>query len=108
MIHSRRDGDVALLSVEDRGLGIAAEEQQSIFEPFHRAEDARRRGIPGVGLGLSICARIAAAFGGRLQCASELGRGTSFTLALPAIDMTLKRNLTAVHRGLKSVADTCQ
>lgn len=107
-IRSRRDGDRALLSIDDQGLGIANEEQESIFEPFHRAEEARRRGIPGVGLGLSICARIAAAFGGRLQCASELGSGTSFTLTLPAIEASLKRNLTAAHDGLKSVADTCQ
>jgi signal transduction histidine kinase len=106
-IGTRCEGDLALLSVRDRGIGISATDQQHIFEPFHRSEEARQRGIPGVGLGLSICARIAAALGGRLQCESERARGTTITLSLPGAGAILKQNLAAIHEGLKSVADTC-
>ncbi len=95
-----------LLSVSDRGMGIAPDDQRAVFEPFHRSADARRSGISGVGLGLSICARIAAAFGGRLRCESQPGQGTTFTLELPAVETGIKRNLAVAHRGLKSVSDT--
>ncbi len=57
------DGAVAALSVEDRGPGIDPADLPRIFEPFFRAERARRLGRPGVGLGLAVAKRIAAAAG---------------------------------------------
>lgn len=79
----RRENEVAI-AVNDEGRGIAAEERKAIFEPFFRSAEARQSGIAGTGLGLAIAARIAQALRGRLTCESELGRGSTFTLHLPA------------------------
>lgn len=78
-------GEEATLAVSDRGRGISAEDQATVFEPFFRSKSARDAGIAGTGLGLAIAARIAAALQGRLECASELGRGSTFTLHLPLV-----------------------
>jgi signal transduction histidine kinase len=77
------DGMEAAISVSDQGRGISPEDQATIFEPFFRGKSARDAGIAGTGLGLAIAARIAAALGGRLECRSEAGRGSTFTLFLP-------------------------
>lgn len=81
----RIDSRIAI-RVTDRGPGISRDDQASLFEPFYRSPEARRRGIAGTGLGLSIAAKIAAVFRGELTCDSELGAGSEFTLILPAID----------------------
>jgi heavy metal sensor kinase len=83
-IELQKNGNSASISVSDRGMGIAPEDQHVIFEPFYRSEAARRAGITGTGLGLSVAARIAAALGGQLSCASRLGHGCTFILTLPA------------------------
>jgi signal transduction histidine kinase len=70
------------LAVIDRGCGIAPDDLPHIFEPFYRSGQARRSGVPGVGLGLAIAQRITAAFGGRLTVQSEAGKGSCFTLRL--------------------------
>jgi heavy metal sensor kinase len=72
------------LSVEDRGPGIPLEDLPHIFEAFYRSSQARRRGVGGVGLGLAIAARIAAALHGTLSADSPTDHGTRFTLRLPA------------------------
>jgi heavy metal sensor kinase len=71
------------LRVADQGRGIAAEDLPHLFEPFYRSPDARRWGSNGVGLGLSVAARIVAAFGGRIEVTSVLGQGSQFTVCLP-------------------------
>jgi signal transduction histidine kinase len=72
------------ISVQDHGLGIPPEEQARLFEPFFRGEEARARQIRGSGLGLSLVKRIVVAHGGRVGVASAPGRGSTFTLSLPA------------------------
>lgn len=79
-----RDDGSACLGVEDRGCGLAPEDLKHIFEPFYRSEQARHGGQSGVGLGLAVAERIAAAFGGALEVRSELGVGSLFTLRLPS------------------------
>nr|WP_239523418.1 ATP-binding protein [Geodermatophilus normandii] len=77
-------GDAAAsVHVRDTGIGIPAAEQQRLGERFVRAASARRAGVPGVGLGLSITRAIATAHGGRLELAGTEGRGTTATLVLP-------------------------
>jgi heavy metal sensor kinase len=76
--------DGVRLSVEDRGHGIDAAELAHVFDPFYRSPQARRLGRSGVGLGLAVARRIAEAFGGELTAASEPGKGSRFTLRLPA------------------------
>lgn len=68
--------------VADTGRGIAPEDLPHIFTRFYRAEDPSRR-IPGTGLGLSIAHRAATAMGGRIEVASVVGQGTTFTVVLP-------------------------
>ena len=77
------DGDEIVFRVRDRGLGIGVEDQARIFEPFFRVERSRARDAGGVGLGLSLVKRIVDAHGGRLELESELGHGSTFSVALP-------------------------
>jgi signal transduction histidine kinase len=74
------DGEV-LLTVTDEGLGIQPDELPSIFERFHQTSNAR--GHSSVGLGLYIVHSLVSAQGGRVWADSEVGKGTTFTVALP-------------------------
>jgi signal transduction histidine kinase len=71
------------IAVSDSGIGIPPGEQERIFDRFFRASTARDRGIEGSGLGLANARAFAEAHGGRLDAASELGVGSTFTLVLP-------------------------
>jgi signal transduction histidine kinase len=74
------------ISVNDTGIGIAAEDQAHIFDRFYRADKARSRELGGSGLGLSIAQWIAYAHHGRITVQSEPQKGSTFTLWLPALD----------------------
>ncbi len=76
------DGD-AVLEVSDTGMGISAAEQEHLFERFYRAQQATEKAIPGIGLGLSICAAIASGTGGTIVVESAEGHGTTFRVTLP-------------------------
>jgi signal transduction histidine kinase len=90
--HTQVDNTVAIGSsvtkkevkfwVRDTGEGIAASDQQRIFERFARAANGRRRS-EGAGLGLSIAKAITEAHGGTIHLYSKLGTGSTFTLTLP-------------------------
>ncbi|WP_231978968.1 hybrid sensor histidine kinase/response regulator [Pseudomonas sp. Os17] len=69
------------LQVVDTGIGIGQEEQQQLFIPFYQI-DAHSHTVHGAGLGLSICARLAALMGSQIHLTSELGLGSSFTMSL--------------------------
>jgi signal transduction histidine kinase len=71
-------------SVEDRGNGIDPEDRKHIFEPFYRGRDAVSQQVQGSGLGLNLVMHIVAAHGGHVIVNSEPGKGSTFTLALPA------------------------
>jgi signal transduction histidine kinase len=73
------------ITVEDRGLGIAAEDRKHIFEPFYRGREAVSRQIQGSGLGLHLVRRIIEAHGGTVSVHSEPGHGSTFTIELPAL-----------------------
>jgi signal transduction histidine kinase len=73
------------ITVEDRGLGIDAEDKKHIFEPFYRGRDAVAQQIQGSGLGLNLVMRIVVAHGGKVNVTSEPGQGSTFTLSLPAV-----------------------
>jgi heavy metal sensor kinase len=92
-----REGDTALICVEDRGCGIAADDLPRLFTPFFRSEEVRQLGIEGAGLGLSIAQRLSDLFGGVLSVTSQPGRGSCFTLRL-----SLAVNATSVPRGVES------
>ena len=73
--------DEVLIEVIDRGPGIPLEDQERIFEPFIRTDP--ESGL-GSGLGLPVSRRLAEVLGGRLTVHSDLGRGATFTVAIPA------------------------
>src|SRR5262249_15290454 len=75
-------GAVAV-SVGDRGIGISARDQESIFEKFVRIETGLVHDVKGAGLGLSLVDQIMRAHGGRIELKSALGDGSTFTLVLP-------------------------
>ena len=79
-------GDRILIHVADRGLGIPKEEQQRIFERFHRAGQSLVHDVKGSGLGLAIVHHVMQAHRGQVTVASEPGKGSTFTLHLPAPD----------------------
>jgi two-component system sensor histidine kinase SenX3 len=72
------------VAVADDGPGIPAAELDRVFEAFYRTGDARQRSAAGTGLGLAIASRVAAAAGGEVLASSQVGRGSTFTLRLPA------------------------
>jgi signal transduction histidine kinase len=75
----------ARLEVSDSGVGIAAEDQERVWNAFFRAPTARQRQVPGVGLGLAVASSIARAHGGELRVHSAPGAGSTFSLELPEV-----------------------
>jgi signal transduction histidine kinase len=78
-----RDGGLDI-EVEDHGVGIAKRDRKRVFDRFYRVDNLLTRQTEGSGLGLSISRRIIEAHGGKLTVRSELGKGSTFTIHLPA------------------------
>jgi signal transduction histidine kinase len=76
--------DSAFVQVTDTGVGIPAEHLPRIFDRFYRVDAGRTRNKGGIGLGLAISQSIAQVHGGTLSAASAPGKGSTFTLTLPA------------------------
>lgn len=76
-------GDTNRVEVIDRGLGIAAAELPFVTRPYFRASNVPSNRYPGAGMGLAIANEIVAQHGGKLEIASEPGRGTAVTITLP-------------------------
>ena len=83
-IGGRRVQDVVEVTVADQGQGIPESEQTRIFERFYRVDSARSRATGGTGLGLAIVKHICSNHGGDVTVWSQEGRGSTFTIHLPA------------------------
>lgn len=70
--------------VEDTGIGIAADKQENVFDAFIQADGSTTRKFGGTGLGLTITRRLAKVMGGTLSLSSEAGKGSVFSLLIPA------------------------
>jgi two-component system, OmpR family, sensor histidine kinase SenX3 len=91
----RRTGGLVEIAVSDQGIGIAAGDQDRIFERFYRVDPARSRATGGTGLGLAIVKHVMAAHNGRVTVRSVEGSGSTFTLFIPL------RNAHEPQEGLK-------
>jgi signal transduction histidine kinase len=85
-IRARREAGQLVVEVEDHGVGLGANQQRKVFRQFWRADTGLDRMVDGLGLGLTIVARLAKAHGGRVELDSELGRGSTFRVVLPETD----------------------
>ncbi len=82
-LSARASGGLVSIEVTDTGVGIPAHRQRDLFVPFMQLHEGTER-RPGVGLGLALSQRLAQRLGGRIVARSEVGRGSTFTLELPA------------------------
>lgn len=86
-IHGWGDSHEVYCSVADRGIGVADEEIELIFDRMYRSRDEQVRNTPGGGLGLTIARTIIQRHGGDLWAASNLGQGSTFTFVLPTVEL---------------------
>lgn len=78
-------GDWICFQVSDTGIGIAAEQMEKLFEAFSQGDISTTRQYGGSGLGLTISRRLCQMMGGNISLTSEVGKGTTFTVYLPAV-----------------------
>ena len=71
------------ISVRDQGMGIDPQEQRAIFQKFVRGNAAKKAGIKGTGIGLSMVQQISEALKGEVRVQSKVGAGSTFTILLP-------------------------
>jgi len=90
VIAAETAGERIVVSVSDRGSGIAEEEQSRVFDKFYRGRKSRER-VLGTGLGLSIAKGIIEAHGGKIWVTSEPGKGSVFSFAVPMVKGELVR-----------------
>jgi signal transduction histidine kinase len=83
----RENGEIRL-AVEDTGIGIAPADQARVFEEFQQASHRTERSREGTGLGLTLSKRMVELHGGTIRLESEVGKGSTFTVALPPLKET--------------------
>ena len=82
ILRAREDSSNLIVEVQDTGRGMTAEEQQRLFEPYHRLESDRDH-LSGLGLGLALCKALVELHGGRIWVQSQAGKGSTFGFSVP-------------------------
>ncbi|MGA0588656.1 NahK/ErcS family hybrid sensor histidine kinase/response regulator [Dyella sp. KRB-257] len=95
LLGARRHGDEVRIQVWDTGPGIAPEQRANIFDEFQRLQRPSPWGEKGLGLGLSICDRISAIMGHRLELASRVAKGSCFACVVPRVAAVPRRPAVA-------------
>jgi signal transduction histidine kinase len=90
-LKAEREDKLVRVSVIDTGIGIASEQIEEIFEPFHQLDSSSTRKFAGTGLGLALVRKILEAHGSVLHVQSQLGRGSQFTFVLSTVEITNNR-----------------
>ncbi|WP_208601629.1 sensor histidine kinase [Rhizobium aethiopicum] len=80
-IRARVDEKMVQIAIADSGIGMDADDLPKLFQPYYRARSAT--GIAGTGIGLNVVKQVVELHGGTVEVASELGKGTTFTISLP-------------------------
>ena len=83
----------AMISVIDTGIGIAKEDQETIFDEFRQVSEGYNRHFEGAGLGLTIARKFAEKMGGSISLQSEVGKGSTFTVVFPAEESVIADGL---------------
>lgn len=104
-IYCRRENDLVSVSVEDKGIGIARDQLETIFDEFRQIESSMSRRFEGTGLGLSLVRRFVEFLGGQISVESELGKGSTFTFRIP---VGLPASLGQEERVAKHTSPTRQ
>ncbi len=86
-VTARRDNGTVVIEVSDEGIGIPAEAMNNLFKRFYRTQTAVERGIAGTGLGLYMVKENLRNYNGHIAVQSVLGKGTTFTIRLPVVQM---------------------
>jgi len=86
VVEAQRAGPTVRIAVTDNGPGITKQDLKKVFDRFYRARDPLDRIIEGSGLGLAMVKHIVTAHGGKIEAASELGKGSTFSITLPAVE----------------------
>ncbi|MEO0323778.1 MAG: ATP-binding protein [Myxococcota bacterium] len=96
-------GDYVVLEVADDGVGIAAEVLPRLAQPFF----SERQEVDSAGLGLALVHGVASAMGGQLDARSGLGKGSTFTVYLPALPATAAVHRLSCRRGVSARSGSC-
>lgn len=99
IIQAEEDQNEILISVKDAGIGISPEDLAHIFEGFYRGRDVQNR-TAGHGIGLAVSKQIIEAHNGSIAVESELGKGSTFVIRLPAIKPASPPELDRISGGM--------
>jgi len=100
LISAEKNSRELLVSINDQGAGIPAEELTNIFDRMYRIEQRLSSGVDGMGLGLYICQRLVEAHGGRIWAESTVGQGSTIQFTLP-ITSTVKRKMKRLTKSAR-------